>query len=383
MNLNAGWEAIVALWEGLNSFCMGRLLCAACLVAPLFKGRGLAKGVAFLAPSLLVNLRKALGSDKETQRLRVYGQRIVQAVLLYGVVSYARFPGSFGAGALLVARSGLAVAVFMGLSAALRPILRAASFLKKTVTVATLEWIIKICRVFLGSICAITILEWWGVHVAAFLTGLGFFGAAIVLGAQDLFKNLIAGFLILAEKRLNHGDWVQVEGVAEGYVESIGFRSTLLKRTDGAQVYVPNARLSEGTVINFAGITYRRVYWRIGLDPKISFPALKKVRIRCDQAISALPNAPQRPDASIFVHIDALSETSVDLIVSCFLPFASIQDFLQGKESFARMLVHIVEEAGGRVVLPKFALSAPSAGGQGPEIFVPPPEETKKRRTPS
>ena len=51
-------------------------------------------------------------------------------------------------------------------------------------------------------------------------------------GAQDLFKNLISGILILLEKRFQNGDWIKAENIVEGVVEKIGFRSTLVRRFD-------------------------------------------------------------------------------------------------------------------------------------------------------
>ena len=39
---------------------------------------------------------------------------------------------------------------------------------------------------------------------------------AVALGAQDLFKNLISGILILLEKRFQNGDWIKVENIVEG-----------------------------------------------------------------------------------------------------------------------------------------------------------------------
>ena len=64
------------------------------------------------------------------------------------------------------------------------------------------------------------------------IAGLGLFGVAVALGAQDLFKNLISGILVLVERRFQVGDWIFVEGVIEGTVESIGFRSTVVRRFD-------------------------------------------------------------------------------------------------------------------------------------------------------
>lgn len=45
----------------------------------------------------------------------------------------------------------------------------------------------------------------------------GVFGVAVALGAQDLFKNLIAGISILAERRFQPGDWIMVEGAGSAF----------------------------------------------------------------------------------------------------------------------------------------------------------------------
>ena len=59
---------------------------------------------------------------------------------------------------------------------------------------------------------------------------MGLFGVAVALGAQDLFKNLISGIMILMEKRFTIGDIILVSNEVEGVVEQIGFRSTLVRR---------------------------------------------------------------------------------------------------------------------------------------------------------
>ena len=71
-----------------------------------------------------------------------------------------------------------------------------------------------------------------GNKVGPILAGLGLLSVAVALGAQDLFKNLISGILILLEKRFQNGDWIKVENIVEGVVEKIGFRSTLVRRFD-------------------------------------------------------------------------------------------------------------------------------------------------------
>src|SRR5690606_34512798 len=119
-------------------------------------------------------------------------------------------------------------------------------------TRSLINWIAKGVRFFVIVIAIAAILDIWGIAIGPILAGLGVLGVAVALGAQDLFKNLIAGALILTEKRFDIGEWILVEGVVEGDVEKIGFRSTLIRRFDKAPVYVPNAKLSDDAVINFS-----------------------------------------------------------------------------------------------------------------------------------
>lgn len=67
--------------------------------------------------------------------------------------------------------------------------------------------------------------------------------AAVALGTQDLFKNLISGILVIAEKRFNPGDWIRVDGEVEGAGTAFAFpsRSIYMERVAGEkpEVFVP------------------------------------------------------------------------------------------------------------------------------------------------
>ena len=79
-----------------------------------------------------------------------------------------------------------------------------------------------------------------------------FFGVAVALGAQDLFKNLISGILVLVEKRFKIGDWILVDGIIEGIVEKIGFRSTTIRKFDKSLAIIPNFQFAENAVVNIS-----------------------------------------------------------------------------------------------------------------------------------
>ena len=80
------------------------------------------------------------------------------------------------------------------------------------------DWTLKGLKIIIFILGVVAVLELWGIKVGPVIAGLGLFGVAVALGAQDLFKNLISGIMILMEKRFTVGDVILVSGEVEGVV---------------------------------------------------------------------------------------------------------------------------------------------------------------------
>jgi small-conductance mechanosensitive channel len=74
-------------------------------------------------------------------------------------------------------------------------------------------------------------------------------GIALGLGAQDLVKNIIGGFVILVDRPYQLGDRVRI-GDAYGEIDHIGLRSTKLTTPDDTRVTIPNADILSGKAWN-------------------------------------------------------------------------------------------------------------------------------------
>lgn len=234
------------------------------------------------------------------------------------------------------------------------------------------QWLIKAIKVTLIFIGAATILEIWGIKIGPILAGLGLFGVAVALGAQDLFKNLISGISIIAEKRFSPGEWIRVEGEVEGTVESIGFRSTLVRRFDKAPVYVPNAKLSDNAVINFSQMTYRRISWIIGVEYRTTIDQLRMIRDGIEKYILESKSFAHPPEVPTFVRIDKFSDSSIDIMVYCFTKTTVWGEWLELKEKLAYHIKKTVENAGSAFAFPSQSIYLESVPGESPEVFIPP-----------
>lgn len=87
------------------------------------------------------------------------------------------------------------------------------------------------------------VLVMWGINITSILALGGAVSVAIGLGAQDIIKDMMAGFFIITENQFGVGDIVELNGFS-GTVESIGIRTTRIRNSDGNVHIVPNGQIS-------------------------------------------------------------------------------------------------------------------------------------------
>jgi MscS family membrane protein len=265
----------------------------------------------------------------------------------------------------------VAIAIFWALHNAVDPFIHLMRALENALTPVMLDWLTKALRILFIVVGFAAVLQIWEIPVGGIIAGLGLFGVAVGLGAQDLFKNLIAGLLVLAEKRFLPGEWIKVDGVVEGTVEEINFRSTLVRRFDRSPVYVPNSALSDNAVTNFSRMTHRRIYWVIGVRYDTSVDQLKTIRDRVLDYVGGHDDFAQPPEVSTFMRVDSFGPSSIDFMLYCFTRTTNWGEWLAIKEELAFSLKAIVEEAGTGFAFPSSSIYIE----QGAEVFTPPAEK--------
>lgn len=367
------WDLVTQVWhEGFLGVDVGSGIVAIGIFLGFLVLRGLM--ARFIIGSLRV-LTKRTPWEFDDLALEAVAppMRAVPVVLgLFVAVYYLELEGVTQEIATDITRTMITMVLFWAIYRAIGPISRLFSGLEKIISQEFVIWIVKTLRVLVLVVAAATILQLWGIQIGPIIAGAGLFGVAVALGAQDLFKNLIAGILILGERRFRNGDWVRVEGLVEGTVESIGFRSTVVRRFDKAPVMVPNAQLSDTAVINFSQMIYRRIYWHIGVEYSTSIEQLRQIRDGIDDYISNNADFVPPELASKFVRIDRFNDSSIDILVYCFTKTTKWGEWLVVKEELAYKIMEIVQEAGTGFAFPSTSLYIESIPSERPEAFVPP-----------
>jgi MscS family membrane protein len=371
--LRAFWRLVVDVWDhGLYGVDIGRLAIALAIFSGFLLARRLF--TRFIMATLKRWTRRTHNEidDKIIEALENPLRLVPVVIGVFFAAEYLDLSDTMALGAAKLVRSLIAYTIFWGLYSIVEPLSFLLGRLNRVFTEVMLDWLIKAVKLSFAFVGGATILEIWGIQVAPLLAGLGLFGVAVALGAQDLFKNLIAGILIIAERRFSRGDWIRVDGVVEGTVENVGFRSTVVRRFDKAPVHVPNSELSDSAVTNFSAMTHRRIYWKIGVEYRTTVAQLRRIRDAIEDYVLTNEAFAKPPEVSTFVRIDQFSDSSIDIMLYCFTRTTNWGEWLKIKEELAYRIKQIVEEAGSAFAFPSQSLYVETMPGDTPEAFVPP-----------
>jgi len=247
-------------------------------------------------------------------------------------------------------RSLITILIFWLLHQFIQPVSYLLGGLEKVLTRELIGWILKALKILIIILGAAAVLDLWGIKIGPIIAGLGLLGVAVALGAQDLFKNLISGILVLVEKRFKIGDWIIVENIIEGIVERIGFRSTVVRKFDKSLAIIPNFQFAENAVINVSATTNWIISWIITLQYNTTVEQLKKIRDEIEKYITT--HKDYKTGLGYAVRVDKFSDSSIDMYIRCFTVTDDWDEWLKVKERLAIEIKQIVEKNNASFAFP-------------------------------
>ncbi len=108
-----------------------------------------------------------------------------------------------------------------------------------------------VLKILLFAIGGMLVLDNLGVSLTPLVTTLGIGSLAVAIALQDTLGNAFAGLHIRADRPIEVGQFIRLEGGDEGYVEKIGWRSTHIRMLPNKSAVVPNSKLVQSTIINY------------------------------------------------------------------------------------------------------------------------------------
>jgi potassium efflux system protein len=108
--------------------------------------------------------------------------------------------------------------------------------------------VLKIAFIIIAILIALQVV---GVNLTALTILSGTLGIGIGFGLQAIFSNFVSGVIILIEKSVKVGDFIELQSGVTGLVREINIRSTLVTTNDNVDILVPNEEFIKAQVINW------------------------------------------------------------------------------------------------------------------------------------
>ena len=211
---------------------------------------------------------------------------------------------------------GLFVIIFAAwwVSARIENAIRRVAAQRSTSTGSIYAWA-RVVRYTLWVLATLIGLNSIGINLASFAVVGGALGVGIGFGLQNIFSNFFSGVILLLEKTLKEGDFVDLQSGTRGHVREIGLRYTRNTTNDDVDVIVPNSEFINGRVVNWThGDSYRRIHIPFGVAYGSDKAVVKSAALQAADAIPATLRGDGR-DPDVWLVELADSSLNFELVV--------------------------------------------------------------------
>jgi MscS family membrane protein len=203
-------------------------------------------------------------------------------------------------------------------------------------------------KVFVAVGGVVATLAAFGYPVATVLAGLGIGGLALAFGAQKTIENLFGSVSLAADQPFRVGDFVKIEDFT-GNVERIGMRSTQIRTMDRTLISLPNGKLADMRIEDFASRDRIRFAATVGLVYGTTEEQVRRVVGGIEAMLRANPRV--WPD-TVVAKLAAFSPSSLDVEVLCWFQTSDFGEFRDLRQEALLGIMRIVEEAGTGFAFP-------------------------------
>jgi MscS family membrane protein len=217
-------------------------------------------------------------------------------------------------------------------------------------------------KVFVAVGGTVAALAAFGYPVATVLAGLGIGGLALAFGAQKTIENLFGSISLAADQPFRVGDFVKVEDFT-GNVERIGMRSTQIRTVDRTLISLPNGKLADMRIEDFASRDRIRFAATVALVYGTTEEQMRRVVAGIEAFLRASPKV--WPDL-VVARLAALGASSLEVEVLCWFRTSDFDEFRDLRQEALLGIVRVVREGGTSLAFPTRTLHVVDARGPAP-----------------
>ncbi len=208
---------------------------------------------------------------------------------------------------------------------------------QQTIDVQTRELAAKALEITVFAIVGLLLLNILGLDLTALAVFGGALGVGLGFGLQQIASNFISGIILLLERSLKLGDYIQLENGMQGTLTQMNMRSSILSTYDGKDINVPNDKFITTQFVNWTHADTRQRY---EVEFSVSYDTdLHKVPPLIVKAVSAHEQVLQEPEATD-VELRGFGDNGVNFAVEFWVD--GIDD---GKNKFTSEIRFLIWDA--------------------------------------
>lgn len=192
---------------------------------------------------------------------------------------------------------------------------------RATLDAGTREVIAKLFEIGIFVLVALLLLNVMGIDLTALAVFGGALGVGLGFGLQQIASNFISGIIILLDRSITIGDYIELEDGRAGTLRELTMRSATLETYDGKDIMVPNERFITTAFVNWTHNNKKQRYslnFQVAYDTDLEklFEIVREVVASHPRVLSgeAVPLA-ERPDAEI----EAFGDSGIDILVEFWM----------------------------------------------------------------
>ena len=208
--------------------------------------------------------------------------------------------------------------------------------------VGTREVLAKLFEVMLFVVIFILLLQVMGINLTALAVFGGALGVGLGLGLQSIASNFISGIIMLLDRSVTIGDYIELEDGIAGTVREMNMRSTVLETFDGKDIVVPNEKFINVNVVNW---THKDDKQRYSLNFQVAYDTdLDKLFEIVREVCKSHPKVLNGPDYLFEEQPDAEIQSFDDFGITILVEFwmRGVDD---GKNRVGADLLHMIWNA--------------------------------------
>ena len=192
---------------------------------------------------------------------------------------------------------------------------------QENIDIGTREVFAQLFQVVLFTVIFILILQIMGINLTALAVFGGALGVGLGFGLQAIASNFISGLIILLDRSVRVGDYVELDDGRAGTIREMNMRSSLLETFDGKDVMVPNEQFITTRFVNW---THKNQKQRYSLEFQVAYKTdIPKMLEIVKQVVRSHPQVINEPDTPIEELADAeisgFGDFGIDILVEFWM----------------------------------------------------------------